>query len=87
MNCPQCKEPVGDDEFGYGPWVRRITGELDTLDVRTLAIRCDHCGVFEIRERMERKLTSVSMPVKDVKALRRLEKLIPACQKDRRLPA
>ena len=88
MNCPQCHEPVGDDEFGSGAWVlsQRKNDPLPAGH-RSIAVRCAHCGVFEVREARRTVIESVHGPITNGKDLRRLERLIPACKRDRRLPA
>ncbi|MFO0971852.1 MAG: hypothetical protein U1A27_00225 [Phycisphaerae bacterium] len=50
MNCPQCHQAVGLDQWGYGdaipirdPITHDRIGYYDTLTVR-----CPHCGLFDV---------------------------------------
>lgn len=51
MNCPQCEQPIGQDQHYIGPWVPvkddryRVIGSL-----REIVIHCDHCGTFTARQ-------------------------------------
>jgi len=87
MNCPQCNEPVGDDEFGPGKWALSRPGKDVITESRGIyAVRCGHCGVFEIHAVRRHYIKSVHGPFTNCKDLRRLERLIPACRNERRLP-
>ncbi len=90
MNCPDCHEPVGDDQYGRG-FPQSLSGSpTPRATVRsqcTLAISCSHCGVFEIIERTTVSVVTLRGPITNDRNLRRLEKLIPACRQTRRQPA
>lgn len=88
MNCPQCHEPVGDDCVWYGDWEDLIDIDGNVVGIREpIAILCAHCGAFEADLGEEGRLANVRGPIKGETRLRRLEKRIPACRNDRRLPA
>ena len=88
MNCPQCQQPVGDDQYGYGPW-RGFTHSFGRLrgQRRLLVTICSHCGVFTMTEEAWFDHRSLRGPITNEKDLRRLEKFVPACRLDRRVPA
>lgn len=73
MNCPQCKERVGRDQYRFSEWrMEDRDGEL--FVVRDLFVECDFCGVFEIAERCSpRQFESIHHPRnrKDVKRILR----------------
>lgn len=47
MNCPQCEQPIGQDQHTIGPWKdehderHRVIGSC-----RLIWIHCGHCGYF-----------------------------------------
>jgi len=44
MNCPCCKQALGDDQFAYGPYTD-IAASAVYVDIRrTLYLECGHCG-------------------------------------------
>ena len=88
MNCPQCNQPIGDDQYGCGPW-RDFAHDFGRLrgQHRVVAIICSHCGVFEMTEQALFEYRGLRGPFTNDKDLRRLEPLIPALRRDRRVPA
>jgi hypothetical protein len=73
MNCPECKQSVGNDQYSYSDWkMEDRDGELSI--VRDLFVECDFCGVFNIKERHSpRQFVSIHHPRnrKDVKRILR----------------
>jgi len=51
MNCPQCEQNVGNDEYSFGPWQETFgpQGEPEGCE-RTLFVRCGCCGLFTARQ-------------------------------------
>lgn len=49
MNCPQCEEMVGPNQYSRGKW----QNEFDDAGLfvrcwRWLFVRCRHCGMFRV---------------------------------------
>ncbi len=76
MNCPECKQKIGNDQFHYGePRMDDDDGVLRM--VRTLFLECDFCGVFEIEERLSpRQFESIYRP-RNAKDMRRIRRKLP----------
>lgn len=49
MNCPQCKQMVGNDQYSYGEFDQEIDAHGVVVRVwRWLFVSCDFCGVFRV---------------------------------------
>ena len=71
MNCPQCNQTQG-----------RATSAK-----RVLAISCSCCGLMEVICEYTGRILSTRGPYRNERDLRRLERLIPFCRRQRRIPA
>lgn len=49
MNCPQCEQPIGQDQHHIGRWVPEKDERYRVIGaVREITIHCDHCGAFTV---------------------------------------
>lgn len=59
MNCPCCKQPVGDDQYGEGQLYELVNQAGVVIGVvRKITIACEHCGLFEAVVRREGSVVS-----------------------------
>ncbi len=88
MNCPCCDQRVGNDQFGYGPWQFEHDARGQIISAkRSLAIWCGCCGVSEAIVENSGRILTARGPYHNERDLRRLERLIPYCRRQRRVPA
>ncbi len=87
MNCPQCQQPIGQDQHWISPWRELLdsSGEIVVAGERTIYIHCDHCGTFTVLQSIERGQLRVCR-IRKIRARRRIEaihKKLPALQLER----
>lgn len=88
MNCPQCQQPVGSDQYSFGDW-RPGYGPHGGIigSSRLLAIQCDHCGLFKCeQDYLSGRICKTGGPYHNTKDVRHLERRIPGCRFTRRIP-
>ena len=92
MNCPQCNEMIGQDQWHAGPWEPE-TDEFNRVVgcTRVLVICCECCGLFRVVEDDARRIRSRVGPYTNPADVARLSRLVPALRHDRlirrRVPA
>lgn len=86
MNCPQCQQPVGHDQYHMGgAWIAvHDASGLAVAMERDIHVHCDHCGLYELKQDHTNAITSTKR-VNDPRDIKRIERLIPACRMDRRV--
>lgn len=86
--CPDCEQPLGADYVAIGPW-RPVEDEQGVTQAveRSIYVSCPHCGPFELIQDHQNRITNRHGPFTNDKDIRRIERHIPACRHDRRIPA
>lgn len=88
MNCPQCQQPIGADQFKLGEWIDDIVAHgVPTGCHRIVSIECDFCGLFEVKQDQDEHIIKLRGPIVADKAARKVERRIPSARFTRRIPA
>ena len=87
MNCPQCEQPIGQDQHWVSPWreVLDADGENVIAGERTIHIYCEHCGTFTVLQATERGQLRIGRirKIRSPRRIREIHKKIPSLQLER----
>lgn len=84
MNCPQCEQKVGQDQYHIdGAWnaVRDANGMAIALQ-RSIHVACSHCGTFELIQDQSNAIILTRL-ITDPIERATVGSLIPGCIMDR----
>lgn len=88
LNCPDCQQPVGADQFALGPWKDELDDKGWPLRcIRNLVIECDFCGLFRVQEDQDHRVIMVRGPTIRGRDALRIKQLIALANRTRRIPA